>query len=611
MPSRLVAGMAFVAILASSWLLLSPLANASYHAANLIDNYVFLNESVMDSSHIQSFLDDKGSYLRNHSFTENCDFTYMSSYMHAHFSHCGTPQRAAVLINDAAKVYGISPRVIMATLQKEQSLITDSTPSNSQLNCAMGYQSCDSSHLGFFKQVVWGAFQLRLNFARSNGDNSWNKSDISPSPTYACPSKTSTHSTGLYPGRTVTFYNPGGSARTITIANAATASLYCYTPYVGPYSETGYSGSYNFVVSYEDWWGSTHASPVKVVIYDGRSDESGAIAKIGVSLIEQPSANVTIPFTVSDGSEASFSSNGGNPPVTSTNLTITPSNYNKPTVNVVRVYGRNDALHDGDISYKLVGHEPNSSDETFGSLSSNDVPDVTLYNDDNESDIPLSGDFDHNKKDTISLRRGNMMLINNGLDGHTEYTFRYGDASYNDGANNAILAGDWNGDGKTTFAFKVGNLYMINNENDGNTNYSYHYGDGSETPLVGDWNGDGHDTISLRKNHTNYINNGLDGHTELTYSYGQDNDWPLAGDFDHNGRDSISLRHSGSNVFYMNNVLDGKTDYTFAYGTGSETPIVGDWNGDNRDTISLRVPPSFRINNSFDGHSDFSYNYGR
>ncbi len=63
----------------------------------------------------------------------------------------------------------------------------------------------------------------------------------------------------------MTFANPGGTAKNVTLANASTAGLYCYTPYVGPYSTTygypgtGYSGSFNFVISWDKWWGSSVA----------------------------------------------------------------------------------------------------------------------------------------------------------------------------------------------------------------------------------------------------------------------------------------------------------------------------------------------------------------
>lgn len=209
--------------------------HAAYQSDNLIDDHIFVNSGTMGASAIQSFLNSKGGGIRN-------------------YSEGG--KSAAQIIYEAAQAYGLNPQVILATLQKEQSLVTDPSPDQAQFNCAMGYKSC-ASHNSFFSQVDAGTWQLRYNLEASSGRD-WGGRSAS---LYPCKNGRDTdpdnnfYSTGLFPGRTVTFYNTGGVAKTITLANAATASLYCYTPHVGPYSETGYSGSYNFVVSFEAWFG--------------------------------------------------------------------------------------------------------------------------------------------------------------------------------------------------------------------------------------------------------------------------------------------------------------------------------------------------------------------
>jgi hypothetical protein len=235
--------------------LASSIVNAAvaYNPSYLISDSIFTNANAMNSTDIQNFLNNENSGLKNYNDVENCS-TIKTPYSFTYYPHCGTSQSAATIIYDAGRAYGINPQAIIATLQKEQSLITTPNPTQSQINCAMGYNSC-SGFSGFFSQVDNGAWQFRTYIELMNGRNWWGYSPSS----YPCANATSLYSTGLYPGRTVTFYNPGGSARTITLANSATAGLYCYTPYVGPYSETGYSGSYNFVVSFEEWFGSTAA----------------------------------------------------------------------------------------------------------------------------------------------------------------------------------------------------------------------------------------------------------------------------------------------------------------------------------------------------------------
>lgn len=232
-------------------------AAAAYNSSELIGEGVFENSHTMSVSDIQTFLNNKNSGIKNYSDTEDCSssprYSSFTSFYNSHYS-CGQLESVAQIIYDVAQAYQINPQVILATMQKEQSLVTDPTSPGSNMpaiNCAMGYDSC-SDTVGFFHQVDWAAWQFRADIQLMNGNSYWNWSSGS----YACAGATSLYSTGLYPGRTVTFTDPGGTAETITIANAATAALYCYTPYVGPYSVTGYSGSYNFVINFENWFGS-------------------------------------------------------------------------------------------------------------------------------------------------------------------------------------------------------------------------------------------------------------------------------------------------------------------------------------------------------------------
>jgi hypothetical protein len=241
----------------------------NYNSSNLIDNPTFLNSGSMSAATIQTFLSNIGGGLANYSSVENCDSSDI-----AYFPHCNQTLSAAQLIYDTAQVYGINPEAILATMEKEQSLVTDPTPSSSQLNCAMGYNSC-TNYAGFFTQIDYGTFTLRYNYEGAARDATWLK--YSPASGYPCSTaKTNFYSNGLYPGNTVTFADSGGTAETVTLANAATASLYCYTPYVGPYSLTGYSGSYNFVYYFQLWFGSTQASIPYAWAYESQGIYSDA-----------------------------------------------------------------------------------------------------------------------------------------------------------------------------------------------------------------------------------------------------------------------------------------------------------------------------------------------
>ncbi len=223
-------------------------AHAEYRDENLIEDSLFLDAASMSQQQIQDFLTARGGYLAGYYSWSGRDNANVS---------------AAQVIYEAAQDYGISPKAILATLQKEQSLVTAKNPASSQLNFAMGYgcpdsTGCGAKYSGFYNQVDNGVWQLRYNLERARGNNTWWRASSS----YACGGATRYYSNGLYLNNTVTFYDDAGTGyKTIKIGSAATASLYCYTPHVYPGSSAQYySGSYNFVAAYEQWFGSTHAA---------------------------------------------------------------------------------------------------------------------------------------------------------------------------------------------------------------------------------------------------------------------------------------------------------------------------------------------------------------
>ncbi|HJQ09256.1 MAG TPA: hypothetical protein VJ836_07295 [Candidatus Saccharimonadales bacterium] len=232
-------------------------AAAEYVEHNLIDDAMYIDAASMSHGQIQSFLEARGGYIAGYYAWSDRD---------------NASVRASQIIYEAAQDYGISPKVILATLQKEQSLVTARNPTNSQLNFAMGYgcpdsSGCGSNYSGFYRQIDNATWQLRFNYERGSGNNVWWNSSLS----YPCNGPTRYYSAALKPGRHVTFYDDHGNAyKVFTINNASTGSLYCYTPHAYPGSSAQYySGSYNFVAMFELWFGSTQpavvvASPLRV-----------------------------------------------------------------------------------------------------------------------------------------------------------------------------------------------------------------------------------------------------------------------------------------------------------------------------------------------------------
>lgn len=252
-------------------------AHAAYDGANVIDNSVFLNSNAMSLSAIQNHLASKGSALASRNFVLNCygADSQERQWYRSVGAPCDQNVPAAQIIYYTAKVYGINPQVILATMQKEQSLITAPNPTARQVAQAMGYGcpttgNCDDSS-NFFWQVDNGTWVLRYHYERANRNFNWWK----PSTSWTCGTEKNFYKPNLYPGQNVRFYDGAGvNYRTYFIANAATSSLYCYTPHAynnpqglygrAPFGTVGqyYSGSYNFVYFFEAWFGSTRGIPI-------------------------------------------------------------------------------------------------------------------------------------------------------------------------------------------------------------------------------------------------------------------------------------------------------------------------------------------------------------
>ena len=124
-------------------------------------------------------------------------------------------QGAASIIYYAAKQYGISPKVILTTLQKEQGLLTDDWPWVNEFNEAMGFNCPDtpqgcSGFAGFNDQVFTATSQYRNYINNPNNFNFivGNNTIAYAQSSYGC-----------------------GISTTVNISNRATAALYDYTPY--------------------------------------------------------------------------------------------------------------------------------------------------------------------------------------------------------------------------------------------------------------------------------------------------------------------------------------------------------------------------------------------
>jgi hypothetical protein len=269
-----VAGMTFLRPAISE-----ALSGSEFQAGRITDDNVFFNGGGMDVSTIQRFLDSKvpvcdtngtksyGGTTRaiygtsvGHPPPYIClkDYTQETPSRGSEVGLCnayqGGSKSSAQIIYDIAQSCGINPRVLVVLLEKEQSLVTDDWPWDTQYRSATGYgcpdtAPCDAEYYGFFNQVYSAARQFK-RYARDSSLFSYRpyrNNYIQYNPNASC----------------------GGSQ--VDIQNQATAGLYNYTPYqpnasalanlYGSGDSCGAYGNRNYWRIYNDWFGNTYGPP--------------------------------------------------------------------------------------------------------------------------------------------------------------------------------------------------------------------------------------------------------------------------------------------------------------------------------------------------------------
>lgn len=174
-------------------------ARAGYNPSDIISDRLYYNAGSMSPSGVQKFLEGYDSYLARY---------YVGQ------------RSASQIIYEACRSYGLSPKVMLVMLQKEQSLVENKNPSETALRCATGYGSCAAKYLGFETQVDSAAWSLGVGYDAKKGQYNYEV------------------------GRTTVTQD----GVPVTPANRATANLFIYNPVAGTKS---HNGNYLF---WSLWW---------------------------------------------------------------------------------------------------------------------------------------------------------------------------------------------------------------------------------------------------------------------------------------------------------------------------------------------------------------------
>ena len=249
-------------------------AVVGFNPGNIISDSLFYNGSAMSASEVQSFLNQRvprctigdpgrtaGMVWGTTNIAPNCLRDYrMNTVSRAANPYCGAyvgvaGETAAQIIAKVGQACGISQKVLLITLEKEQSLVTDSWPTVRQIDVATGYAcpdsgpnwsaNCNPEYYGFQNQVYYAAWQLKVYKAFPNSYNykpfQYNTIQYNP--------------------------NPACGTSQVYIENWATAALYIYTPYRpnqaaldagwGTGDACSSYGNRNFYNFYTTWFGSS------------------------------------------------------------------------------------------------------------------------------------------------------------------------------------------------------------------------------------------------------------------------------------------------------------------------------------------------------------------
>lgn len=273
-------------ILALSLAILSvPLSSAfgktGFRAGNIIsDANMYQKTPSMSATEIQKFLETQGAGCRGNGCLKNMRLNTRSfnadNYCKGSYRGANNEPVSQVIFK-ISQACQISPKVLLVTIQKEQSGITRNLSTVSQ-NKLTGYgcpdgKPCNEQYYGVQNQIYQTAHQLQ-RYRLKPGYYSYRG------------------------GKTANIkfsYQNGCGASTVRLENQATASLYNYTPYQpnqallsGKPDRCSSDGNYNFFNIYQRWFGDPRgsapaATPNKKVVvpeggYTGTSNNTKAQA---------------------------------------------------------------------------------------------------------------------------------------------------------------------------------------------------------------------------------------------------------------------------------------------------------------------------------------------
>jgi hypothetical protein len=290
----LVVGAGFLTVLTGpSVPAIAAVSGSQFDPANIISDANFFNSASMTEADVQGFLASKTP-----SCPANNGVPCLKSYTETTVSraavrpgHCAAyngavNESASRIITKVAQACGINPQVLLATLQKEQGLITATSPSTRQYRVAMGFgcpdtAPCDTQYYGFYNQVYKAAWQFR----QYTIDPGYWRYRVGPTAVQFHP-------------------NAACGSTTVRIVNQATANLYNYTPYQpnsaslanirGSGDACSSYGNRNFWVYFNEWFGPSTIPVSPIGALDSVTGVAKGLQLEGWALDPETEAPITV-----------------------------------------------------------------------------------------------------------------------------------------------------------------------------------------------------------------------------------------------------------------------------------------------------------------------------
>ena len=155
-----------------------------FNPGNIISDGTFFNGNALSEQQVSTIIEQQGVACSGERCLKSMTFSTESQsadeYCQAYDG--GPNESAAAIVYKAGKACGISQKVLLTVLQKEQHLLTATNPNDFQFKAAMGLScpddaNCDPTYAGFFKQV-YGAAKRYQYYLRHEGRYGYHASTI-------------------------------------------------------------------------------------------------------------------------------------------------------------------------------------------------------------------------------------------------------------------------------------------------------------------------------------------------------------------------------------------------------------------------------------------------